>query len=81
MVCAYGRQSERAIEEKHRYYDELASEWDLRSPGEMVLGLRDFNGHVGKHIDGFENVCCLSFVMKKNCAWQIPGIENKRRRK
>jgi len=33
----------------------LASEWDLRNPGEMALGL-DFNRHVGKYIDGFENV-------------------------
>jgi len=56
MVFAYGPQIGRIIEEKRRFYDELASEWDHRSPGEMVLGLRDFNGHVGKHIDGFENV-------------------------
>jgi len=56
VVCAYGPQSGKTIEEKHRFYDKLASEWDLRSPGEMVLGLEDFNGHVGKHIDDFENV-------------------------
>jgi len=55
VLCAYGSQSGRTIEEKHRFYDELTSELDLRSLGEMVLGL-DFNRHVGKHMDGFENV-------------------------
>ena len=24
------------------------SEWDLHSVGELVLGMGDFNGHVGK---------------------------------
>jgi len=56
VSCAYRPQSGRTIEEKHNFYDELVSEWGLCSPGQMVLGLGDFNGHVGKHIDGFENV-------------------------
>ena len=34
----------------------MASEWDLQIPGEVVLGLEDFNGHVGRRIDGFESV-------------------------
>ena len=32
----------------------MASEWDLQSSGEVVLGLGDFNGHVERRIDGFE---------------------------
>ena len=34
----------------------MGSEWDFQNPGEVVLGLGDFNGHVGRRIDGFELV-------------------------
>ena len=34
----------------------MASEWDLKNPGKVVLGLGDFNGHDGRWIDGFEGV-------------------------
>ena len=34
----------------------MGSEWDLQNPGEVVLGMGDFNGHVGRRIDGFEGV-------------------------
>ena len=34
----------------------MASEWDLQNPGEVVLGIRDINGHVGKRIDGLEGM-------------------------
>ena len=27
-----------------------------KNPSEVVLGLGDFNGHVGRRIDGFESV-------------------------
>ena len=36
----------------------MASEWDLQNPGEVILGLGDFNGHVEKRIDGFEDDRC-----------------------
>ena len=56
----------------------MASEWDLQNPSEVVLGLGNFNEHVGRRIDDFEGVrgglreeSYLSFVMKKSCAWQI----------
>ena len=39
-----------------QFYNYMASEWDLQSPGKMVLGLGDFNGHVGRRIGGFERV-------------------------
>ena len=42
--------------EKDQFYNDMASEWDLQNPGEVVLGLGDFNGHVGRLIDGFEGV-------------------------
>ena len=40
----------------NQFCNDKASEWDLQSPGGMVLGLADFNGHVGRLIDGFEGV-------------------------
>ena len=47
IVCAYGPQSRRPDTEKVRFYDEMASEWDFRSSSEIIISLRDFNGHVG----------------------------------
>ena len=38
------------------FYDDLRSEWDLHSVDELVLGMGDFNGHVGKRIEGYEGV-------------------------
>ena len=34
----------------------MAREWDLQNLGELVLGLGDFNGHLGRRINGFEGV-------------------------
>ena len=34
----------------------MACERDQQSPGEMVLGLRDFYWHVRRQIDGFQSV-------------------------
>ena len=34
----------------------MAYEWDLQNPGEMILSLGDFNGHVGKRINVVEDV-------------------------
>ena len=56
VICGYGPQSGRTSAEKERFYDEMASEWDLQNMGELVMGMGDFNGHVGKWIDGFEGV-------------------------
>ena len=46
----YGPQSYRTAAEKEHFYDDLRSEWDLHSMGELVLGMGDFNGHVGKQM-------------------------------
>ena len=43
------------VAEEH-FYDDLGSEWDLHSVGELVLGIGDFNGHLGKQIEGYEGV-------------------------
>ena len=34
----------------------MASEWDLQNSSEVVLGMGNFNGHVGRQIDGFEGM-------------------------
>ena len=55
-ICAHAVQVRRSDCEKDLFYNEIASEWDLQNPGEMILGQRDYNGHVGERIDGFECV-------------------------
>ena len=44
----------------------MAGKWNLQSPGEVVLGLEDFNGYVGKQIDWFEGVHNGYGIGKKN---------------
>ena len=56
MIYAYGTQAGRPVCEKDQLYNEMACEWDLQNPGEMILGLGNFNGHVGRRTDGFEGV-------------------------
>ena len=56
IICVYGPQSGRTTAEKEHFYDDLSSEWDLHSMGELVLGMGDFNGCVGKQIKGYEDV-------------------------
>ena len=38
------------------FYDGLKCEWDMHSADDLVMCLGDFNGHVGRHIDGFDGV-------------------------
>ena len=56
IICAYGPQSGRSDTEKVRFYDEMASEWDLGSSSEIIVSLGDFSEHVGKYAEGFEDV-------------------------
>ena len=51
MVCKVAERVQRK-----RFYDDLRSEWDYHSMGELVLSMGDFNGHVGKRIEGYEGV-------------------------
>ena len=46
----------RNVKEKQFFYDELKCEWDMRSADGLDMCLGDFNGHVGRHIDGFDGV-------------------------
>ena len=55
MCMVRNCQSGRTGVEKERFYD-LRSEWDLHSVDELVLGMSDFNGHVVKRIESYEEV-------------------------
>ena len=44
------------MEEKQSFHDELKGERDMHSAGYLVMCLGDLNGHVGRHIDGFDGV-------------------------
>ena len=56
VICAYTPQVGKSECKKGQFCKDLASEWDLQSPGEVVLSLGDFNKHIGRRIDGFEGV-------------------------
>ena len=56
VISAYGPQAGTPLEEKHRFHDELAGEYELQNPSEVVFGLGDFQGLVGEEIEGFEGV-------------------------
>ena len=55
IICVYGPQRGRMAAEKEHFYDDLRSELDLHSVGELVLGMADFNGYVGKQSEGYED--------------------------
>ena len=80
VISGYGPQARRPLEEKYRFYNELAGEYKLQNPSEVAFGLGDFNGRVGKEIEGFKGAhggngigkkmrseeCYLSFATKEN---------------
>ena len=73
----------------------MASEWDFQSPGRVVLGMGDFNEHVGKRIDVCEGVHggyeigkknveerrLLEFCDEKEVAWQKHGLQRRSQEK
>ena len=54
MICGHASQSGRSIDEKQSYYYKLKCELDMHSADDLVMCLGDLNGHVGRHIDGFD---------------------------
>ena len=56
VICAYALQSGKPDAEKERFYEEMAREWSMGNANELVLGLGDFNGHVGKCAEGIEGI-------------------------
>ena len=53
VIRAYAPQSGKPHAEE-RFYEEMAREWSMANANELVLGLLDFNGHVGKCAEEFE---------------------------
>ena len=53
VICAYAPQNGKPDAEE-RFYEEMAREWSVANENELVLG--DFNGHVGKCAEGFEDI-------------------------
>ena len=66
VICVYALQVGRSESKKDQFCNDMASEWDLQSPGKVVLGLGNFNGHVGRRIDGFDGVHAGYGIGKRN---------------
>jgi len=66
VISAYRPQAGRSLDEKNLFYDNLGSEYELQGTNEMVFGLGDFNGHVGKQIEGCEGVHGGNGIGKRN---------------
>ena len=60
------RERARTAAEKEHFYADLRSEWDLHSMGELVLGMGDFNGNVGKRVEGYEDVHGENGIRERN---------------
>ena len=41
---------------KRQPFSELKCEWDMHSAGDLAMYLGDFNGHIGRHVGGFDGV-------------------------
>ena len=65
-MCAYAPQSGKPDVEKEWFYEEMAREWIMANANELVLELRDFNGHVGKCAEGFEGIHGEYGIGKRN---------------
>ena len=66
LISGHAPQSGRRLEEKQSFYDEVKCEWDMHSAGDFVMCLGDANGHVGRHILGFDGVNGGSGVCQRN---------------
>ena len=53
LICGYAPQSGRCLEKKPSFYDKQKCEWDMHSADDLGMCLGEFNGYVGRHIDGF----------------------------
>ena len=51
---------------KNNFYDKLVHEYDMKVTKGLTLGIRDFNGHVRKQMDGFESVYGENGIGQRN---------------
>ena len=66
VTSAYAPQVGRSECEKDQFHDDMASEWDLQNPSEVVLSMGDFNKYIERRIDGFEGVHSGYRIGKRN---------------
>ena len=54
IVCAYAPQCGKSVSE-NKFYEEMARGCEVENANEVLICLGDFNGHIGKEVDGFES--------------------------
>ena len=64
-MCIFFHKVEKVNRKKQSIY-ELKCERDVHSADDLVMCLGDFNGHVGRHIDGFDEVIGDYVVDQRN---------------
>ena len=67
IICTYGPESRRPDAEKVCFYDEMESEWDLGSSSQIIIFLKDFNGHEKKIYTG-------GMVLGKEMQKKLAGV-------
>ena len=73
IACAYVLQNTTPNIEKRRFYDEVTSEWYFRISSEIIVSLRDFNGHM-ENVPRILNVYMGEWYLEKTCRRKIPRI-------
>ena len=53
-ICGYAAQSGGSLEEIQTFCDEQKGEKDMHSTGDLVMCLVDYNGLLGRHVNGFD---------------------------
>ena len=91
IVCAHVPQSGKLVEEKEFFNEDLSREWTTHHTVELIIGMGDINGYVGRHIGGFPGVhggiewkregCYQNFVMQSTFALPTYGIDCMTRRR
>ena len=66
IVCAYAPQCGRSMSEKEKLYEEMGKGCEVENANEVLICLGDFNGHIGKEVDGFEGVHGSFEIGKRN---------------
>ena len=66
IVCAYAPQCGRLMSEKEKFYEEMARGCEVENANKILICLGDFNGHIGKEVDGFEGVYGSYGIGKRN---------------
>ena len=73
IVCAYAQQCGRSMSEKEKFYKEMARGCEVENENEVLICLGDFNGHIGKEVDGFEGVHGGFGIGKRNLMGVVVG--------